>query len=390
MTPTATLPPGVGLRADQCRPEHAGSQARRDRCSAGPHLEHECRPCRLTGRPSVRSSTGRPPSDVIDVPISSPAVQPIVLSAHQPVPMLYEDVLEGSARSWSVVRLVSYVAVEPLSLAITLPTGGVLHAPVVIGSTPRVTPHPPARRCPLETRRHGCAVAERSARRPRRGAPRRPRGPSSGDCRPDPPLRRDLDEPDCEPDKTRTVPGVHRTDQQRRRLGRVRLHPRLQRRADDCPGCQRAVRDGAGVSSVLPPSDKAAIVWGLDPYCGEGFPPRSPAATVPPGRHAVKPDPLGERLALASDCTKTILAGRPVRPFRPPLSRGGNDETPHHGVASIVLVVAACTNATAPGTPAPIMPTPVCRRPRQADERLDRPRPTPLPAGPDVSFGRRD
>jgi hypothetical protein len=34
------------------------------------------------------------------------------------------------------------------------------------------------------------------------------------------------------------------------------------------------------IPASLPASDDAAIVWSLDPYHGEGFPPRSPAQTL--------------------------------------------------------------------------------------------------------------
>lgn len=58
-------------------------------------------------------------------------------------------------------------------------------------------------------------------------------------------------------------------------------------------------------------------------------------------------------------------------------------------LASIVLVVAACANAAAPSTPAPMVPTPsvptTTAGPTSAPSTSAGP--TPLPAGPDISFG---
>jgi len=57
-------------------------------------------------------------------------------------------------------------------------------------------------------------------------------------------------------------------------------------------------------------------------------------------------------------------------------------------LASIVLVVAACTSAAAPSTTAPMAPTPgaATTKPGSTSAPSTSPWPTPLPAGPDVSL----
>jgi len=286
MTPTATLPPEASAcRADQVSAGHAGWQGATGSMLGGFLIWNtSAEPCRLTGRPSVAilDRAGHR-LNVIDVPISSPAVQPIVLSAHQPVPVLYEDVPGGLGTV--MVQWFNWCAtspIEPLSLAITLPTGGVLHAPVVMGSTPR---------CDAPSAGSTMSVGNFNV--------------TAGPSPTDPPavpaegLRVALE-----------VPGQATAGQTLHYVAILTNPTASPINLDPCPAYMERINsvggwvvsdyilDCSGVPTIapgasvrfameldlpasLPPSDKAAIVWSLDPYYSEGFPPRSPAAKVP-------------------------------------------------------------------------------------------------------------
>lgn len=286
ITPAPTLPPEASpCQADQVSAGLAGWQGATGSMLGGFLIWNtSAEPCRLAGRPSVAifDQAGHR-LKVTDVPFPSTAVEPIVLLADQPVPVLNEEAPEGLGTvtvqwfNWCVTS-----PIEPLSLVITLPSGGVLHAPVVMGGTPR---------CDAPSAGSTMSVGNFDVTA----------GPSPSD----PPtipaegLKVTLEVPDRATVGQTLYYVVILTNPTTSPID-LRPCPAYVERinsvgdwvvADYILDCIGVPRIAPGVSvrfameldlpASLPPSDKAAIVWSLDPFYSEGFPPRGPAIKVP-------------------------------------------------------------------------------------------------------------
>ena len=276
----AKLPDAAPCRVDQVSAGLAGWQGATGSMVGGFLLWNTSRqPCRLAGRPSVAilDAAGHRLS-VTDLPAPSPTAQPLVLPADQPTPVLHAEATEGLALvtlqwfNWCGVP-----PIGPLSLAIELPEGGVLRTPVVMGGIPR---------CDAPSGGSSISV----------GAFDATPGPSPTDppAVPAEALKVSLEVPD------------HATAGQALHYVVILTNPTSNPIAlSPCPAYQERINTQGGgvvadyvldcapaptiapgasvrfamelnIPAPLPASDDAALVWSLDPYYSEGFPPRSP------------------------------------------------------------------------------------------------------------------
>jgi hypothetical protein len=238
-------------------------------------------PCRLTGRPSIaiRDATGHRLA-VTNIPAPEPPLRPIVLPANQPAPVLFEEAPGGLAQV--TIQWFNWCGAdpaEPMSLAITLPEGGVLQTPVVMGGVPR---------CDEASTGSSVSVAAFGA------TP----GPSPSDpaAVPAEALKVALEVPDQATAGQTLHYVIALTNPTASAIG-LRPCPAYMERVNavgggvavdyllDCAGVP-TIAPGASVRfameldipASMPSSDEAAIVWSLDPYFSEGFAPRPPAA----------------------------------------------------------------------------------------------------------------
>jgi hypothetical protein len=240
-------------------------------------------PCRLAGRPAIAiiDHAGHR-LEVINVPYPDPSVWPILLQAHQPAPVIQAEAPGGLVSV--MIQWFNWCGAEPaepLRLAITLPEGGVLNAPVVMGGVPR---------CDEASAGSSISVAPFDA------TP----GPSPSDppAVPAEALKVAL-EVAGQATAGQTLHYVARLTNPTTHLIDLRACPAYSERINSVGGEIAAVYllDCAGVQTIapgvsvrfamqleipasIPASDEAALVWSLDPYYSEGFPPRPPAEKV--------------------------------------------------------------------------------------------------------------
>lgn len=281
ITPAPTEPPdAAACRVDQVSAGVAGWQGATGSMAGGFLIWNTSQePCRLAGRPSIaiRDASGQELA-VTNVPAPEPPVLPIVLPAKQPAPVLFEEAPAGLAQV--TIQWFNWCGAdpaEPMSLAITLPEGGVLQAPVVMGGVPR---------CDEASTGSSLSVAAFDA------AP----GPSPSDppAVPAEALEVSLEVPD-QATAGQTLHYVVVLTNPTTSPIDLRPCPAYMERVN-APGGGVAVDyilDCAGVPTIapgatirfamqldipasIPASDEAAIVWSLDPFSSEGFPPRPP------------------------------------------------------------------------------------------------------------------
>jgi len=286
VTPAPTqLPDAAPCRVDQVSAGVAGWQGATGSMLGGFLIWNTSgEPCRLTGRPSIaiRDATGHRLA-VTNVPSPEPPVLPIVLPANQPAPVLFEEAPGGLARV--TIQWFNWCGADPpapMSLAITLPEGGVLQAPVVTGGVPR---------CDEASTDSSVSVAAFDA------TPRP--SPSDPPVVPAEALKVTLDVPDHGAAGQTLHYVVTLTNPTAFPIG-LRPCPAYMERINsvgggvavdyvlDCaavptiaPGASVRFAMELAIPASMPASDKAAIVWSLDPYSSEGFPPRPPAEKLP-------------------------------------------------------------------------------------------------------------
>lgn len=236
------------------------------------------RPCRIEGRPAIEivDAAGHR-LDLATVPVASPAAEPIVLNPNQPAPAPHEETPVGLASVWlSWSNWCGSPPKEPLSLVVTLPAGGVLRLRIE-GGTPR---------CDAEAFRSSLSVGAFEA--------------TSGPSPTDPPTI-----PAEALKLTLVVPDEGVIGEPLRYVAILTNPTANPITLDPCPAYQERINTEGGpvvadylldcvsvpviapgasvrfameldIPAMVPPADDAAIVWALEPYFSEGFPPRPP------------------------------------------------------------------------------------------------------------------
>lgn len=249
-------------------------------------------PCRLEGLPSVAivDATGRS-LKVTEGATPSPPGQPIVLGPRQSAPALHQEPPSGLASE--TFQWFNWCGASPkgrLSLAVTLPEGGVLHVPVVFSGASAGGGGTGTPRCDDAAMPSTMTVsAFEETVGPSPTEP--PAVPAEG-------LRLALEVPD----QATAGAALHYVAALTNpTAGAISLTPcPAYRESLVTPSGQLAVDyvlDCAAVPSIdpgqtvrfamvfeipdsLPPTDKAALIWELDPYHSQGFLPRQPAQKV--------------------------------------------------------------------------------------------------------------
>lgn len=241
--------------------------------------------CRLEGRPAIRivDAAGRP-LDVTVVAAPSPSPRPIVLGPHQSAPVLHEEPSGGLAsETLQWFNWCGFAPKEPLKLTVTLPEGGVLHVPIIFGSgTPR---------CDEPTAPSLLSVA--SFEETPGPSPTEPPAVAAQS------LKLSL-----------VVPEQAVAGQTLDYFAILTNETADTIALDPCPAYEERVNTSGGpvvgdyilacatvpviapgasvrfameldLPATLPPDDRAALVWGLDPFHSQGFPPQPPEQKVP-------------------------------------------------------------------------------------------------------------
>jgi hypothetical protein len=248
-------------------------------------------PCRLVGLPSVVIVDGAGRSlKVTDVTVPNPPAKPIVLGPHQSAPAVGLEPASGLASE--TLQWFNWCGASPkgpLSLAVTLPEGGVLHLPVVDnGETTSVAPITP--RCDMPAVPSTVTVAA-FEETPEPSPTEPPAVPAEG-------LRHALGVPDQTTAGAKlhyvaaltnpTASAISLTPCPPYRESLVTASGQLA--VDYLLDCAAAPSVGPGetvrfamefeIPSSQPPTDQAALVWELDPFYSEGFLARQPAQKV--------------------------------------------------------------------------------------------------------------
>ncbi|HYU50260.1 MAG TPA: DUF4232 domain-containing protein [Candidatus Limnocylindria bacterium] len=247
------------------------------------NTSHE--PCRLEGRPAIKivDAEGRS-LDVRTVPAPSPSPRPIVLGPKQAAPVLNEEPSRGLAsETLQWFNWCGSAPKEPLKLTVTLPEGGVLRVPISFGGgTPR---------CDEPTAPSVLSVA--------------PFEETSGPSATEPPAV-----PAQSLELTLVVPEHATAGQRLDYVAILTNHTTDPIALDPCPAYEERLNTSGGpvvgdyilacatvpviapgasvrfamelnLPVALPPDDQAALVWGLDPFHSQGFPPQPPEQKVP-------------------------------------------------------------------------------------------------------------
>lgn len=241
-------------------------------------------PCRLAGVPSVAfvDAAGHR-LKVTDVPDARVAARPLVLSAGQRAPVLHEEAPAGLASvTFQWFNWCGSLPAGPLRMAITLPEGGVVRTPGVVGGSPR---------CDAPTAGSSLTVVAFEATL----------GPGPTDPPPVPaePLDVSLEAPD-QVTAGQTPHYVAVLTNPTSVPIALRPCPAYMERVNSAGGpvvadyllaCASVpiIAPGASVRfameldipASLTASDGAALVWTLDPYHSAGFSPRPPGQKVP-------------------------------------------------------------------------------------------------------------
>ena len=147
--PTPTAPPtpdAPTCRADQLAAGDAGWGGATGSLLGGFLVWNtSASPCRLLGSPSVVIVDGAGRSlKVADVTVPNPSAKPIVLGPRQSAPAFGLEPASGLASE--TLQWFNWCGASPkgpLSLAVTLPEGGVLHLPVVVNGETYILPIKP-------------------------------------------------------------------------------------------------------------------------------------------------------------------------------------------------------------------------------------------------------
>lgn len=293
--PTPTAPPtpdAPTCRADQLAAGDAGWGGATGSLLGGFLVWNtSASPCRLLGSPSVVIVDGAGRSlKVADVTVPNPSAKPIVLGPRQSAPAFGLEPASGLASE--TLQWFNWCGASPkgpLSLAVTLPEGGVLHLPVVVnGETTFVAPSTP--RCDEPTIPSTVTV---SAFEETPGpSPTEPLAvPAEG-------LRVALEVPDqatagaalhyvaALTNPTASAISLTPCPAYRESLvtasGQLAVDYLLDCAAVPSIGPGQTVRFAMEfeIRSSQPSTDQAALVWELDPFHSEGFLARQPAQKV--------------------------------------------------------------------------------------------------------------
>lgn len=291
MEPATPAPDAPTCRADQLAADDAGWGGATGSLLGGFLVWNTSgSPCRLEGVPSIAilDATGRALKVTVGTAPGAPA-QPILLGPHQSAPVLYQEAPAGLASI--TFQWFNWCAAAPtgsLSLAVTLPGGGVLHLPVALnGSTGGEASMP---RCD-DASAPSTMTASAFEATPGPSPTEPPAVPAES-------LRPALEVPDQATAGSAlhyvaaltnpTAAAISLTPCPAYRESLVT--PSNQLAVDYLLDCAAAPSIGPGqtvrfamelqIPSAQPPTDQAALIWELDPYYSEGFPARQPAQKV--------------------------------------------------------------------------------------------------------------